>query len=68
MVVVVETGLITPPVGSNVFVSRAQIPDVALSTILRGIVPFLIADAVLVLLLLAFAGLALWLPHVLYGK
>jgi tripartite ATP-independent transporter DctM subunit len=68
MVVVVEIGLITPPVGLNVFVIRAQIPDVPLSTIFRGIVPFLIADGVLVVLLLAFPELALWLPHALYGK
>ena len=68
MVVVVEIGLITPPVGLNVFVIRAQIPDVPLSTIFRGIGPFLVADAILVVLLLVFPEIALWLPGVLYGK
>ncbi len=66
MVVVVEVGLITPPVGMNVFVIRAQLNDVPMGTIFRGIVPFLTADAILVALLLIFPGLALWLPHVLY--
>ena len=67
MVVVVEVGLITPPVGLNIFVIRAQLPDVALATVFRGIGPFLVANAVLIAALLAFPGLALWLPRVLYG-
>jgi tripartite ATP-independent transporter DctM subunit len=66
MVVVVEVGLITPPVGLNVFVIRAQLPDVTLGTMFRGIVPFLAADAILIALLLIFPGIALWLPGVLY--
>jgi tripartite ATP-independent transporter DctM subunit len=65
MVVMVEIGLITPPVGLNVFVIRAQIPEIPLSKIFAGIVPFLIADAVLVALLLVFPDIALWLPRVL---
>jgi tripartite ATP-independent transporter DctM subunit len=65
MVVMVEIGLITPPVGLNVFVIRAQIPEIPLSTIFAGIMPFLVADFVLVLLLLIFPGIALWLPGVL---
>ena len=67
MVVVVEVGLITPPVGLNIFVIRAQLPDIALGTVFRGIVPFLAADAVLIALLLLFPQLALWLPGVLYN-
>ena len=66
MVVVVEVGLITPPVGLNIFVIRAQLPDVPLSTVFRGIVPFLAADAVLIALLLVFPQLALWLPGILF--
>lgn len=65
MVVVVEVGLITPPVGLNIFVIRAQLPDVTLSTVFIGIMPFLVADAVLIALLLLFPQLALWLPGVL---
>jgi C4-dicarboxylate transporter DctM subunit len=66
MVVVVEVGLITPPVGLNIFVIRAQLPDVELGTVFRGIVPFLFADAALIFLLLVFPELALWLPEVLF--
>ncbi len=66
MVVVVEVGLITPPVGLNIFVIRAQLPDVPLGTIFRGIVPFLAADAALIALLLLFPQIALWLPNLLY--
>jgi TRAP-type C4-dicarboxylate transport system permease large subunit len=64
--VVVEVGLITPPVGLNLFVIRAQVPDIPLGTVIRGIIPFLGADAVLIALLLALPSLALWLPSVLY--
>jgi len=66
MVVMVEVGLITPPVGLNIFVIRAQLPDVSLGTIYKGIVPFLLADAVLILLLIMFPELALWLPNKLF--
>ena len=66
MVVVVEVGLITPPVGLNIFVIRAQLPDIALGTVFRGIGPFLIADAVLIALLILFPQLALWLPGLLF--
>jgi TRAP-type C4-dicarboxylate transport system permease large subunit len=67
MVVVVEIGLITPPVGLNIFVMRAQLPDVALTTLFRGIAPFLVADAVLIALLLLFPQIALWLPGLLFS-
>ncbi len=66
MIVVVEVGLITPPVGLNIFVIRAQLPDIPLSTIFRGIVPFLAADAVLIALLMLFPQIALWLPGLLF--
>jgi TRAP-type C4-dicarboxylate transport system permease large subunit len=67
MVVVVEIGLITPPVGLNIFVMRAQLPDILLTTMFRGIAPFLVADAILIALLLIFPQIALWLPQLLYG-
>jgi TRAP-type C4-dicarboxylate transport system permease large subunit len=66
MVIMVEVGLITPPVGLNIFVIRAQMPDIPLGTVYKGIVPFLIADATLVGLLIAFPDLALWLPSKLF--
>jgi TRAP-type C4-dicarboxylate transport system permease large subunit len=66
IVVVVEIGLITPPVGMNLFVIQAQQPDVPLWQVYQGIVPFLLADAALIVLLLAWPDLALWLPKLLY--
>ena len=65
VVVVVEMGLITPPVGLNIFVLRAQLPEIPLGTMFKGIGPFLAADLALVLLLLLFPALALWLPRAL---
>ena len=66
VVVVAEVGLITPPVGMNIFVIRAQMPDIDLGTVYRGIVPFLFADIALIVLLVLLPGLALWLPGLLY--
>ena len=68
VVVVAEIGLITPPVGMNIFVIRAQIPDISLGAVYRGIVPFLFADAALVVLLVLVPGMALWLPALFYGQ
>jgi tripartite ATP-independent transporter DctM subunit len=67
VVVMVEVGLIHPPVGMNLFVIQAQAPDVKITSIYRGIIPFLIAPLVLIVLLFLFPGLALWLPKALYG-
>jgi C4-dicarboxylate transporter DctM subunit len=66
MVVVVEIGLITPPVGLNIFVIRAQLPDIELTTVFKGIMPFLVADFALIALLLIFPQIALWLPGLLF--
>lgn len=67
VVLVVEIGLITPPVGMNLFVIRAQQPDISIGTLYRGVLPFLSAGLILILLLLALPAVALWLPALLYG-
>jgi len=67
VVIMVEVGLIHPPVGMNLFVIQAQAPEVRITSIYRGIIPFLVAPLVLIVLLFAFPGLALWLPKILYG-
>lgn len=67
VVIVVEVGLIHPPVGMNLFVIQAQAPDVGIGSIYRGILPFLLAPLILIILLLLFPGIALWLPGLLYG-
>jgi tripartite ATP-independent transporter DctM subunit len=61
VVVVTEISLITPPVGMNVFVLRATLPDIPLRTIFRGIVPFWIADILRLTLLVLVPTLSLWL-------
>lgn len=62
IVMVIEISLITPPIGLNVFVVRGMAPDVATTTIFRGIIPFIAADIVRVGLLIAFPVIALFLP------
>jgi len=58
---VVEIGLITPPVGMNVYIISSLAKDVPMRTAFRGVVPFLVSDAVRVLLLIFFPTLSLWL-------
>ncbi|MDP6174661.1 MAG: TRAP transporter large permease [Rhodospirillales bacterium] len=62
MVMVVEISLITPPIGLNVFVLKAMLPDVPLKSIFKGIAPFFAADIVRLLAVVFFPWLALWLP------
>src|SRR6266536_2955743 len=62
IVMVVELGLITPPIGMNVFVIKGIARDVPLATIFRGAMPFVIAQIALILILVAFPQIALWLP------
>jgi C4-dicarboxylate transporter, DctM subunit len=62
IVMVVELGLITPPIGMNVFVIKGIARDVPLATIFRGAMPFVIAQIGLILILVAFPQIALWLP------
>ncbi len=66
VVIMVEVGLIHPPVGMNLFVIQAQAPDIEITSIYRGIIPFLIAPMVLIVLMFLFPQLALWLPQALY--
>lgn len=65
LVIVVEIGLIHPPVGMNLFVIRAQAPEISLPDMYRGVLPFLVAPFVLIALLLIFPEIALWLPRFL---
>lgn len=66
VVLVAEIGLITPPVGLNLFVIRAQAPDVNLREVYRGILPFIACQLTAVLLLMLFPQIATWLPAQLY--
>ncbi len=62
VVVVIEISLITPPIGLNVFVLKSTLPDVELTRIFRGVLPFIAADIVRVALIVAVPGLSLFLP------
>jgi tripartite ATP-independent transporter DctM subunit len=64
--VLVELGLITPPVGMNLFIIKAQAPKLSMNVLYRSITPFLLAPVVLVALLFIIPGLALWLPGILF--
>jgi tripartite ATP-independent transporter DctM subunit len=67
VVIVAEVGLIHPPVGLNLFVIQAHAPDMKITSIYRGIVPFLFAPLLLIIMMFWFPQLALWLPKLFYG-
>ncbi|TNF92048.1 MAG: TRAP transporter large permease [Gammaproteobacteria bacterium] len=62
-----EIGLITPPVGLNLYVINGIVPDVDLKTVLIGALPFMLCMVVGIGLLIMFPQIALWLPDVLMG-
>ncbi|MFC1819832.1 TRAP transporter large permease [Thermodesulfobacteriota bacterium] len=62
IVLVGEMGVITPPVGVNVFVIKGIAPDIPIQSIFRGIFPFLIALIIMTILLMFFPGIATFLP------
>ena len=62
IVVVVEIGMITPPVGMNIFVMTGVQRDVTNSTVIRGLVPFIGMDFVRLAVLVAFPVVSLLLP------
>ncbi len=65
MTLLIEMGLITPPVGMNVYVISGVAQGVPLQTIFRGILPFFVAMLVCLVLLVLFPQLALFLPGLL---
>ena len=65
IVVVVEIGLISPPVGMNLFVLKTLLPQVSTGTVFRGVTPFIVADIVRLAILIAFPAISLWLPSMM---
>lgn len=65
--VVVEVGLITPPVGMNVFVISSIADNCDISDTFRGVSPFFIAELIRIVILVSLPTLALWLPNILSG-
>lgn len=66
MIMVGEFGVITPPVGMNVFVVAKMVPNVKIVDVYKGIMPFLLGDVVRLALIIIFPAIALWLPNILF--
>jgi C4-dicarboxylate transporter DctM subunit len=62
-VMMAELALVTPPVGANVFVMRRTAPEVPMSDIFMGVLPFVVGELVIIALVIAFPEIALWLPR-----
>ena len=67
MTVNLEIGLVTPPVGLNLYVVKNIAPDVPMSQVLLGVVPFVMIDLFVIVLLCIWPELALWLPNKMIG-
>jgi tripartite ATP-independent transporter DctM subunit len=65
IVMIVQIGLISPPVGMNLFVLNALLPGVGLGTIFRGCWPFVAVMVLMLAVLIAFPQLSLWLPSLM---
>jgi TRAP-type C4-dicarboxylate transport system permease large subunit len=66
IVVVVMIGQISPPIGMNMFVVRTLLPNVSLATVFRGVIPFTIAECILLTLLVLFPEISVYLPKLLF--
>jgi C4-dicarboxylate transporter DctM subunit len=62
IVIVVQIGLISPPVGMNIFVVKNMLGHISIGTVFAGVTPFCVALVALLALIVAFPGLATWLP------
>ncbi len=65
IVVVVEIGLISPPVGMNLFVLSTLLPQVPTRTVFRGVAPFVVMDIIRLAILVAFPAISLYLPSLM---
>jgi C4-dicarboxylate transporter DctM subunit len=67
MTVNLEIGLVTPPVGLNLYVVKGIAPDVPMSEVLKGVLPFVIIEMIVIAAVCVFPALALWLPSKMIG-
>ena len=65
VVLMTMLGSITPPVGINCFVVGGMVDDATTGEVFRGVIPFVIALIIMAVLLVAFPGIALWLPSIM---
>lgn len=63
VVKLIELGMITPPIGMNVFVTAGTTPGLKVSEVFRGVLPYYFADIVIVAIIFAFPALVTWLPN-----
>ena len=68
MIMVMECGLITPPVGMNVYIVSGVAKDVPLMKIFKGVAPMVVGMVVAILLICIFPNIALWLPGITAGS
>jgi len=66
IVMVVEVGLIHPPIGINLYVIRSMMPEIPMMSIVKGVIPFIVSDLLRILLIAAVPGVVMWLPNLLY--
>jgi len=66
VVVLCELGMIAPPIGVNLFVVRTVAPETPLRSIIQGIMPFISANTLRILILALFPGITLFLPNLLF--
>lgn len=66
-VIVIEMGMITPPVGLNVFVVKGVAQDVPMATVFKGVLPFLLAMILALLLIIIFPQIATLIPDSMFG-
>jgi tripartite ATP-independent transporter DctM subunit len=67
MTVNLEIGLVTPPVGLNLYIVKSIAPDVPMSHVLLGVVPFLIIEGIVIASVCIWPEIALWLPNKMIG-
>lgn len=67
MTVNLEIGLVTPPVGLNLYIVKSIAPDVPMSHVLLGVVPFVIIEGIVIVCVSIWPALALWLPNRMIG-
>ena len=65
IVVVVEIGLISPPVGMNLFVLSTLLPEVPTRTVFRGVMPFVFVDVIRLAILVMVPSISLYLPSLM---
>lgn len=65
MIIACEMAVITPPVGLNLYVIKGIAPELSLNSIIRGAIPFVMVEALAIVILVLFPAIALWLPSLM---